>query len=41
MCPPRPANWNLAERLEQWRPELKALAVGLALETDPVFGAHG
>lgn len=32
---------DLAERLEQWRPELKALAVGLALETDPVLVRMG
>ena len=28
---------DLAERMEQWRPELKAVATGLAFESDPVL----
>lgn len=32
---------NLAEQMEQWRPELKALAAGLVAETDPVLVRMG
>jgi hypothetical protein len=32
---------DLAERMEQWQPELKAVAAGLAFETDPILVRMG